>query len=105
MDAVNDILANLNKPKTSVTKEDVDNSIASVMYMCIPDTTITVCVITLHNGFRITGESSTVCPETFDVKIGEEVAYQNAYEKIWPYLGFKLKEDIYRQKLKNTVLS
>lgn len=55
---------------------------------------LTFCVLTLRNGFTVTGESACVSPETFDAEIGRKIARQKAVEKIWPLLGFALKQKL-----------
>ena len=53
---------------------------------------LTFCVLVLKNGFTVTGESACASPENFDSEIGRNIARQNAVQKIWPLLGFALKE-------------
>ena len=53
---------------------------------------LTFCVLVLKNGFTVSGESACASPENFDAEIGRQVARQNAINKIWPLLGFQLKE-------------
>ena len=53
---------------------------------------LTFCVLLLRNGFTVTGESACVSPENFDAKIGRKVARENAIEKMWPLMGYALKE-------------
>jgi hypothetical protein len=53
---------------------------------------LTFCVLVLRNGFTVTGESACASPENFDAKIGREIAYVNAREKVWPLLGYELRE-------------
>lgn len=53
---------------------------------------LTFCVIVLRNGFTVTGESSCVSPENFDAEIGRKVARQNAVQKVWPLMGYALRE-------------
>jgi len=53
---------------------------------------LTFCVLVLKNGFTVTGESACVSPENFDAQIGRDVARKNAVEKIWPLMGYALKE-------------
>lgn len=55
---------------------------------------LTFCVLVLRNGFTVTGESACVSPENFDVEIGRKVARQNAVQKIWPLMGYALKEKL-----------
>ena len=58
----------------------------------IPLTLLTICVLVLRNGFTVTGESSCASPENFDADIGRRVARQNAVNKVWPLLGFRLRD-------------
>ena len=53
---------------------------------------LTFCVLVLRNGFTVTGESACASPENFDPEIGRNIARQNAVQKIWPLLGFRLKD-------------
>ena len=58
---------------------------------------LTFCVITLKNGFTVTGESACASPENFDAEIGQKIAYDNAREKIWLLEGYLLKEKLNHQ--------
>ena len=53
---------------------------------------LTFCVLVLRNGFTVTGESYCACPESFDAEIGRKIARQNAIGKMWPLMGYALKE-------------
>jgi hypothetical protein len=53
---------------------------------------LTLCVLVLRNGFTVTGESARASPENFDAEIGRMIARQNAVAKIWPLLGFRLRD-------------
>lgn len=55
---------------------------------------LTFCVLVLKNGFTVTGESAVASPENFDADIGRKVARANAVQKIWPLLGYALKEKL-----------
>lgn len=55
---------------------------------------LTVCVLQLRNGFTVTGESACASPENYDAAIGQAIARSNAREKIWPLLGFRLKDQL-----------
>lgn len=55
---------------------------------------LTFCVLILRNGFTVTGESACASPENFDAEIGRKVARQNAVQKIWPLMGYVLKEQL-----------
>ena len=60
---------------------------------------LTFCVITLKNGFTVTGESACASPENFDEEIGQKIAYDNAVNKIWPLEGYLLKEQLYKENI------
>lgn len=55
---------------------------------------LTFCVLVLKNGFTVTGESACASPENFDADIGRKVARQNAVNKVWPLLGFRLRDQL-----------
>lgn len=80
-------------PRSKVTPADLDAEIAAgtVAYTRIGRTT-THCMITLVNGFSVTGESACVDPANFDEQMGREIAFKNAREKLWPLLGFRLAD-------------
>jgi len=60
---------------------------------------LTFCVLVLKNGFTVTGESACASPENFDAEIGRKIARQNAVNKIWPLLGFRLRDAIYEGRI------
>lgn len=72
-----------------VTKEDLDASIKSEKYFYTD--TLTICVLTLQNGFTVTGESACADPANYNKEIGDRLAKGNASNKIWSLLGFELK--------------
>lgn len=55
---------------------------------------LTFCVLVLKNGFTVTGESACASPENFDAELGRKIARQNAVAKIWPLLGFRLRDKL-----------
>lgn len=55
---------------------------------------LTICVLVLRNGFTVTGESACASPENFDAEIGRCIARENAVQKIWPLLGFRLRDKL-----------
>lgn len=75
-----------------VTPETVDAAITGEDYHVFPGTTLTVCCLTLRNGFTVTGESACASPENFDAELGKKIARQNARDKIWALEGYALRE-------------
>lgn len=55
---------------------------------------LTFCVLVLRNGFTVTGESACASPANFEEKIGRDIAYKNAREKVWPLLGYALRDKL-----------
>jgi hypothetical protein len=55
---------------------------------------LTFCVIVMKNGFTVTGESACASPENFDAEVGRKIAFENAKNKMWPLLGYALKEKL-----------
>lgn len=57
--------------------------------------TLTFCILVLRNGFTVTGESACASPENFDAEIGRKVARENAINKVWPLMGYALKQQLH----------
>ena len=95
------------KTAARVTPQDIERAITSEHYFTagqaveqqtapheqIPTSLylLTFCVLTLRNGFTVTGESACASPENFDAQIGRAIARENAVQKIWPLLGYELR--------------
>jgi hypothetical protein len=98
-----------------VTPTDVEAEIASEHYINVGGTLevtsgaslptdsplhlLTICVLVLRNGFTVTGESACVSPENFNAEIGHQIARQHAIGKVWPLLGFRLRDELSRPVL------
>ena len=80
-----------------LTPEMIDNTIASEQYVNPEGTTLTICILTLRNGFTVTGESAAASPENFDREIGEKIARENARNKIWPLEGYLLRQNLFER--------
>jgi len=78
----------------------IDSVIEKAEYHIFPDSQLTVCCLTLKNGFTVTGESACVSPANFDKEIGEKVAARNAREKIWALEGYLLKNNLHEAATK-----
>lgn len=87
-----------------ITPADLQANIASAHYFTAGDAVrqgsaprgpldlLTFCVLVLKNGFTVTGESACASPENFDAEIGRKIALANAEQKIWPLMGYELKQ-------------
>lgn len=84
----------LNAPRLS-PKEVDDNIIHSefVRHVSLSGQVLRWCVLTTKNGYAVTGDPSVaVSPENDDREVGEKVAFANAKLKLWPLMGYVLKE-------------
>lgn len=86
---------NLNAPR--LTPELIEGTVVDQQYHVFGDTCLTVCCLTLKNGFTVTGESACASPENFDAELGRKIARSNAVNKIWPLEGYLLKERLANQ--------
>jgi hypothetical protein len=82
------------KPGEKMTKALIESRIRDVAYLRLNDT-VTLCSITLDNGYSVRGESACVDPANYDQEIGEGLAHSNAFAKLWPLFGFLLAEERY----------
>lgn len=73
----------------------IDAAIKSEDYHIFPGTTLTVCALTLQNGFIVTGESAAASPANFDVELGRKIARDNARNKIWAFEGYLLRQKLH----------
>ena len=55
---------------------------------------LTICVLVLRNGFTVTGESACASPANFNAEIGRRIARENAVSKVWPLMGYALKNQL-----------
>lgn len=85
----------LNAPR--LTPDDINSVIVSEQYHRFPGTTMTVCALTLQNGFQVIGESAAASAANFDEQIGKRIAYDNARNKIWMLEGYLLRNMLWRQ--------
>lgn len=82
----------LNAPR--LTPDLIDMAIASEQYHVFPGTTMTVCALTLRNGYIVTGESAAASPSNFDKEIGRKISRDNARNKIWALEGYLLRQKL-----------
>jgi hypothetical protein len=63
-----------------------------------PMSLLTFCVLVLHNGFTVTGESACASPENFNTEIGRKIARENAVNKMWPLMGYELRSKLHNKE-------
>lgn len=102
-----DILMNATKVALKVTPDDLYANIATINFLNVGDAIVrtgqpdherhhclTLCILVLKNGFVLTGESSCVSRANYDQGIGEAIALANAKDKMWPLMGYALREQL-----------
>ena len=80
-----------------VTLDALKANIAKEEFHVFPGSQLTVCVLTLLNRFTVTGESACADPAMFNEEIGQKIARENAERKIWPLMGYALKEEMMKE--------
>ena len=76
-------------PGRKLTKEFLESEIIQIDYKRL-GSKITHCTITTKSGFVFTGESACIDPTNYDEDIGNKIAYDNAFGKMWMPYGFWL---------------
>jgi hypothetical protein len=95
------------KGKTAprLTPQHIDDQIvaenwgrASDMFQGSPVTEamqcLTICVLTLKNGFTIVGKSACASPENYDAELGGKIARDDARKQIWALEGYLLRSKL-----------
>ena len=82
-----------------VTVSDMQAKVKSSTYTRLPDSTTTVCQITLENGYTLIGTSACVDPANFNQALGEKYAYEKAFNQLWDLEGYLLKQRRYEAGL------
>lgn len=81
-------------PAPRVTEEQIKERIARVHYVHDADLfgTMTICTITMINGWRVVGTSACVSNDNYNKEIGDRIAYDNAFRQLWALEGYLLAE-------------
>ena len=95
-------------PRVSVPK--IEHQMGSVVYINLGDAIertgqdasahshlMTLCVITMRNGFVEVGKSAPASPENFDREKGKIFAHEDAVRNLWPKLGYALRDTLWME--------
>lgn len=83
--------------KNKLTLEDIKSVIVKAEYHRLTDK-LTTCVLTLKNGYTVTGENACVDASNYVKEIGEKIAYDNAVDKIWILEGYLLQQKLFENQ-------
>ncbi|MDJ0905409.1 MAG: Gp49 family protein [Woeseiaceae bacterium] len=75
-----------------VTTEAVEAAITGAQFHHFPESTVTVCLLELANGFTIVGQSACVNPDNFDAALGRELAQEDAKQQVYRFLAFRMMD-------------
>ena len=84
-------------PGERVTEEYIKSRICVVDHLTLDTSTVTICNLRLDNGYSVRGEAACVDPTNYRADIGEKIAYDDAFRKLWPLFGFLLAEKRFRE--------
>lgn len=93
----------LNAPR--LTPEHIDAQImsevsgrASELFKDVPTSVqlqcLTICILTLKNGFTIVGKSACASPANYDAELGHKIARDDARKQIWALEGYLLRSKL-----------
>lgn len=82
-----------------ITPDAINSCIVNTEYHVFPGSQLTVCCLTLRNGFTTVGESACVSPENFNAELGQQIAFRKARDKIGSLEGYLLKQKLYEGSL------
>lgn len=75
-----------------ITPSLIDSKIVKEQYHVFEGTTTTIALLTLENGYTVSGESACASASNFDEELGKKIARENARNKIWALEGYLLRE-------------
>ena len=81
-----------NRAHEKVTNVGIESRIKKADYFVLPNSTVTMCNITLENGYSVRGESACVDARNFNLEVGQNLAYKDAFSKLWALEGYLLAE-------------
>lgn len=109
---------NVVNPSPRVAVADINDSIESVIYYTAFDGYMYAktpecsplpenhkldmhlfCTVMLKCGFTVTGENICVSRGNYNRKMAEQMAYEQAFSKLWPHFGFELSRRLHREKI------
>lgn len=93
LDEAKAIVATKTAPR--VTEDSIKDRIRDVAY--IGHGQLTICIITMKNGFMVNGVSAPASPSNFDLEVGRRYAYDNAFKQLWPLEGYLLRDKLSKE--------
>ena len=84
----------------SVEPQQIDELLErSMVEFAYFDNTMTIAVVKLPCGFKVTGQSSCVDPRNFNKEKGQKYALENVSAKLWELEGYLLANRLHEEKV------
>lgn len=83
--------------RARITPAGLNRLVTTEQYYRFPGTTLTVCCLTMTNGYYASGESACALPEDFDELTGRICAREKAMRTIWDLEAYRLRQRIYEE--------
>ena len=90
LDEAKAVVASKTAPR--VTENGIKDKIASAEYLI--HNQLTICILTMTNGFMVQGVSAPASPTNFDAEVGKRYAFDNAFKQLWQLEGYLLREKL-----------
>ena len=78
-----------------ISPDEIASKIANVEYL--HHDLLTFCVITVHSGFKVTGQTACENPTEYDRPKGEKMAYRDAFSKLFLMEKYMRRDQQYQQ--------
>ena len=89
------------RPENRISLDQIRAAISTTDYIHPPrHPHMTICLLTLNNGFVVIGKSAPADPENYDEALGDQFAYEDAVRQIWPLMAFSLRDKLTAQALR-----
>ncbi len=88
------------RPERAITVAHLEGKMANKEFHRIGGGTLTICVVTLANGFQVVGKSACAHPDNYNQELGEKIAYDDAFKQLWPLEGYLLREVLWMESQK-----
>lgn len=79
--------------KNKLSPADIEATIVGENYTV--HGVLTVCILTLRNGFQVVGKSGCVDPANFNAEIGRQIARTEATNQVWMLEGYLLRQKMF----------
>ena len=72
--------------------EAIESKVKDTNLLRVPNTTTTLCILYLENGYTVVGKSACIDPKEYQEEIGASIAYEDALNKVWELEGYLLAQ-------------